>query len=590
MKDDFDRLRAESEGAADADFDAARVARRTVPPGKPEPEVEEWEVERVRPAMNASKPPMGLAALGGLSRGLTLRTAPAISGVLGATIQTPKVPEDGEEAPSWLSRYRTERDESAGALEEQRTAHPRIFGATELVGDVAREGLTAAATGGLSATPMGQGVTGFLQGLAETKADLTTLEPSELARGVGEASTQGLLSAGMAKVGQVLAPALARKAGQAGEWLEEKAAEGATKAAGLIKQHVKKVGGIERVRELGRNFLDSKLVTALASKDDVLERAMALQDSAGGRMGEILNLVDQATDKGFDWDAAAANLWREVGLKMNPAGQQLIQPVVADVLAVFRKARDTGAGFGTANAVKSTLYKTIGKYSEDPGTRLELANALNRVLKTSIDDQLEQGFGRYVAATAQQSSPSMTATGAREVGDMAGKALRANWEQAKKEFGTGASAEMLARHGGSQELGNRWATPSSYGTAAVGTLAAMQANPEKLLQNLAIGAGAGLINKAGLMYGRSLTSTGQNALGKGLGAIADNPELAKGVTSVAGGMAGRAVGGRIMEMANEAMNSDLPPAHKAGLRGAMERGEEATAAFLGWLRGQARPQ
>lgn len=568
--------------------------RRTLPP----PRKTETEAF-IRDAPDG--PGMTEAMLSGAASGLTNRLQPVLAGAIGATVSPALFPEsvraryadqDEPEASSWLERYRRERDSAIAGADRLRAASPKAFGAAELAGDIAREGVTAAMTGGASATPLGQGLTGFIGGAAESKEDLTTLSPKALVGAGARGLVTGGLAAGGSHLGNRYGGVIARKAGDIAEPVMRWGQEGAAKAAGAIKQHFKALGGLDKVRQLGQDLLDSGIVSTFASKEDVLDRALALSDDAGGRMGQILSTLDEATSSGFDWNRAAGDVYRRVA-EMNPAEAAIIEPVMRDVLGYLKAGRDRGGGFALANAIKSTVQKTIGKYSQDPTVRFELGNAIAGILKDTIDSQVEQAFGRVVRGVAEASSPSLTQEAAQQVEKVAGKSILERWLAAKRDYGIAQNAERLANHGLAQEWGNRWVTPSSYGSGIAAYLAAAQANPERVLTNAAIGGAAGLANKAALKYGRSATSTGARALGEGLERLSKSPGAARAIGGIAGGLAGRKVADEVLgtlegevpqamlERVRQGLSVSLTPEAERALADAASRGPRATLAALG---------
>lgn len=148
---------------------------------------------------------------------------------------------------------------------------------------------------------------GALAGLGNSEADLTTLDPSELARagldtavgaGVGAglgAGTGAILPAAVAGAKAVPA-ALRALRDKTAETLKKYAELRSYKSAGPMLNDYRLVGE-EGARKIGRTLLDSKVVTFGDNVEDVARQIQPIQQKAGQAVGDVVDELDVALEK-----------------------------------------------------------------------------------------------------------------------------------------------------------------------------------------------------------------------------------------------------------------------------------------------------
>ncbi len=145
--------------------------------------------------------------------------------------------------------------------------------------------IAAPFTGGMSllARTGIQGALGAAGSLASEAVD-----PSS---SLGQAAGRVALGAGAGAGGEVLGSAAGATLAKVGPSIGRYAETQAAKALGAIQSELRKLG-IGRAREVGREALDSGVVSAFASPETMLKRAEAVNDVAGQTLDRIRNVSD----------------------------------------------------------------------------------------------------------------------------------------------------------------------------------------------------------------------------------------------------------------------------------------------------------
>lgn len=494
------------------------------------------------------KPGIVPSVASGAQRGLLREYGDELQGALGAALTPGATPpaRPGEPPPEpydFGERYRLERDDARRFQESAKEAHPKLEGATALGGTLVNEGLLASLTGGASATPIGQALTGGVEGLGRSEADLTKPSASSLGRAVFDTALGAGASYGGAKLGEVLAPAAKSVTETVSRKLGDFAASRSLKATGAIQHNLKKMSR-DKQRALGEDILREGLQRFGDLPADILARAEALLGGAGSGIGGVLDTVDEVTKKGFDWDAAAFALIDKMA-KMDPAERDLIEAPMEHIIGLMAKSKEAGGGFAMANRLKSISQDLIGKFQPDINVRERLKNQVTGMLREEIDDQLERAFGKAVAETAKASSPSLTPDKVAKVGELAGDAIGDKFAELKRLYGLGADVQDLAKAGTDRMMGNRWLSATDYLTAlgagggAGGMTAALSGSPVKALAAAGVGLATGLAHKVARERGSSMLAPVSLAASDALEGLAE--EGVRRGMSVLGAEAGRGV-------------------------------------------------
>lgn len=445
--------------------------------------------------------PLAAIAAGGQS-GLLRGWGDELQGVVGALAA-------GEPT---LERYRAERDQAREFDEMAKRSHPWLFDKAEFGGTMANEALAAGLTGGASATPLGQAVTGGVEGLGKSQADLTRPSVGNIGRAALDTGVSALTSAGGAKLGQIAAPYVQRGMGWAGDKLEKFASERALKASGAIQAALKKMSR-EKQRQAGIDMIREGLIPFGAKPDVIYERAAELSEKTGKEIGALLKTVDEATGKRFDWNELYETIHREFEA-LDPTDRTVVGNLVDkldDLMGTYQKE---GGGFEAANRFKTKMQQLIGNYIPDPKVQQSVKNQITGWIRENVDTQLAREFGNVVGEVGAQSSQRVAGSPKlkAQVAEKAAETLGERWAELKRLYGIQEMTEKLAEAGANRVAGNRWASLTDYmtgltagGAAGGGALhSLMSGDPVAALGGLAVGAGATLVHKGARERGAAM--------------------------------------------------------------------------------------
>lgn len=235
----------------------------------------------------------------------------------------------GIKAPFSDKSYTELRDENRAALERDREAYPKTAIAGEITGAVLPSiaatlasgpvggGASVANAGRLAsvaksvfnpATVKGMMGAGAAYGLGSSEADLTEGDVGGAAADAGKSALfAGALGKALPVVGKYggeLLEGTGKKLGQGAEFL-------ASKAVGLTKGLRKRLDmSPEGARAVGREALESGVVTPFADSAEMATRAEGMKGKVGKAIGSI---VDEASATGVtpDYDAMIEQLYRQ---------------------------------------------------------------------------------------------------------------------------------------------------------------------------------------------------------------------------------------------------------------------------------------
>lgn len=437
-----------------------------------------------------------------------LGAGPQIAGAMGAIANAATAPGPGT---SDLDAYRSVRDDTAKDLESSgKTLFGKIgSGAGMMLTPIPVKSLGPGATVGAKAAQgakVGAGV-GGVSALANSKADLTRPTPEGLKKALVDALVG---TAGGAAGGGLVGGAL----GAATPTLRSTAEEQALRAAGLqsgIKNSLKTDLGLQNMteaRQLGRRFLDEKLIPVIGSSEAVGARAEKLGQMAGNDVGATMNKADVATmhtpqqpqaqgqtsagrpsnvtppQPGFKFkegaDAARDMLSKESAVADIRSGQQSHE--LAD--AFEAQGERTPGSFVGANRAKSDAWKSAN-FAADA----KMSPVLYRKTVGAIRDDIE-----------------------RQVADALGPDEAASLRSSNEKYGVAADALKLAENESQRRSSRKGFTVDDLATIASGGTAGGFAGHPGLGVGTGLAASLGL--KAADKYGHSTASRFADFLAK----------------------------------------------------------------------------
>lgn len=378
-------------------------------------------------------------------------------------------------APETLRGLQEANPYASGIGQVVGTIAPALLtGGTSLVGKgvasaakLAAPELVGAAGRGIERAILGAGEAGLARraaakglGLAAESAayeagalvSQSVLDPdfhAEAALGQGEAAV--LLGLGLGAAGGAAGGALSRMlrgkpggteglAGKLADWTRGFEAERNLKAAGAIQSDIAKAEkrvGAEGLREIALEMRDRGLLTPMSTPEQVLERSQALRHEAGGRMGKVLESVDQS---------AAPGTRPTMQSLVDDAKTKILGPLVANPMPSAQgAARELGgvldsyaSKFGAAEVPLADLHGIRRQVDQEiyglRGVMDPLANARKTALhdfRGLVDDTIEAGFKRA-----------------------GGDASAAAWKDANRAYQVARTAEGFAERGIQRAVGN----------------------------------------------------------------------------------------------------------------------------------------
>jgi hypothetical protein len=404
-------------------------------------------VEDATPAK--AKPPGGAESfLRGAEQGATLGFADELGGGLQGGMQwlANKMPEGslrwagienykgGETAPS--ETYRAARDENRERYQAAADASPTAYGAGGLAGGVLSSVLVPGAAG--VRTAAGAAKAGALYGAG---AGLGGSEADLLEGDVGGALLDTGLSAGIgagAGAGVALARPVASWASRAiRPRVEDFAARRAIKATGAIQSDIK--GESERrLLDIGRQLLDTGVVTRGVSKQDLARRATDIKKGAGAVIGDVLEKAD-ASGTRFDWGAVLSKM--DAAMKdLGQAGREALKGDIRRFVYGASRVAQKNGGFVEANKLKSVLQDSTN-FKADPKLKTNFLKRLGGILNEEIESQMSGKLGGQLAS---------------------------EFQAAKRLYGAMKVAGKGAKRGLERELGHRFLSPTDQIASGIG--------------------------------------------------------------------------------------------------------------------------
>lgn len=358
--------------------------------------------------------------------------------------------------PDIYTRVR-DADRSANKAAEARS--PYLYGGSELAGSLAMPLPGAGAKTAWEAAKIGAKVGAPLAiatGIGGDEKPLSQTSPVEVGlNGLSGATLGGLGGAGGEKLSQFLSGLAARKAAIAAGAKSDQISN-QLRAMGVTSQ--------DDLEKFGREMLNEGLIPLSGSKQTVLNRANALQDETGSRVGADHVSSDAAAHAGsassFDWARMGAASDKPLTVGIAPGE---ITTVAAAQSGKARKLAESleemgkvpGAGFQAANKAKSDAWRSAD-FRDDPEMSAQLYSDVNRAARDNIQEQLQESF--------EQRALSMGYSPARAK-DIAEKRI-AEYQEAARRYGVGAKAEELAKESMSRGASRALLSPTALALTA----------------------------------------------------------------------------------------------------------------------------
>jgi len=330
-------------------------------------------------------------------------TAPEISktesAVRGAVQGLPIIGPYADEATGLVESALTDktydqaRDESRKAYHDAEDAHPVAYNGAQIGSGIVG---SMAAKIPVVGPALGAGM-GAIEGLGRSEADLTKGEYLKAAKDTGTGAVIGattgyagnLLGKGVSKL--LGSKAVKEAAEETAAGLAATAEVQAAKALGADKVAIQKMGE-DKVRQVGRQALDEKVVTPLASNKTMAARNIALKESGGSKMGEVYKEIDDASASTFNPLKTANKIDTELGdfyrSPINRGETKQLDNMLESVS--MRGSQDIP--LSEAQLLKEELGKAANwKNKLNVSEKEKMAREAYHITSSGIDDAVEAG-------------------------------------------------------------------------------------------------------------------------------------------------------------------------------------------------------
>lgn len=327
------------------------------------------------------------------------------------------------------------------------------------------------------------------------------------AGGIGGALTGGALGSA---VEGVKASGILPKAAAALRRVGDKQA---FKALGGMKPQINELGE-EAARRIGSDALDTRVLTPLASRNTMLERATAALKEAGAGTSGALSELDAAGQSALTKQAAAARVNQLADeLAKKPAMRNLANRFRLEAQNILETPGEGPMSLRDFEELIARPYKQTTNWGAD----LPLAKETLKQLPRALEGQVEKEAGALASRTGK--------TGGLE-----------KYQQAKKDFGKFAAIADIAEEGVRRDT-------SKKAMGLYDAMAGMSAATHALASHDPIGAalkfGVGVgASKLASRFGNQFSATGARALSNAL----TSPELGAANPSQAAAVLSRLLG------------------------------------------------
>lgn len=294
------------------------------------------------------------------------------------------------------------------------------------------------------------------------------------------------------------------------EVLETMARRRAAKQAGAVTiGDLRRLDRNKSLERVGKEALDSGIVTPLSGSQTILDRAQDLKKQAGSKIGEFKNAIDSRFGDVANSDlrehlfhpTRVADRWNtELVNKLGVISADLGK----EVGGIGEKLKSLGEGpipFAEAEKLKQQLDQRIpwNKNAKEWTPQEKLLKDAREILNEEIENGVEKITERTTHPQAFD-----------------------QWKQAKREYGAGKEISKMSQDKIFRDTANRFLSPSDYGVGAATGLAASVQNPEDRFNSFLMGAAGAGVNKFARKYGNALSATGARKASQVFDAIGNN--------------------------------------------------------------------
>lgn len=293
--DDFAKSIGASKENDDDDF-AAEIGAEPVSRAQ---ELRKFVDEQDKKARAEQSSQLRSAGLGAV-QGAAYNLADEAYGVAGAARDTFK----GSPLEDYPARYRANRDSARDVFDQAEKDNPASYGTGQVGGGVA------------SMFVPGANLAFLGKGAAAGAGAVTSFGASDKAStsdNVLDTIKGGVAGYGAGKLTEGASRMVGSGRERLAEMLQRRANEKAVKSSGAMTAEFRNLHNRGQLQNQGRYLLDKKIVTPLASLEDISERAGVHRKAAGERIGSIIDEADRLREQ------AIAYVQRDVGVGKNGA-------------------------------------------------------------------------------------------------------------------------------------------------------------------------------------------------------------------------------------------------------------------------------
>lgn len=388
--------------------------------------------------------------------------------------------------------------------------------APAVAGQVARQGLLKAAAKGVA--------TGAVMGAAQNPGDKEGVaDPIQLQERAANAKTGALIGGAVGGA--------ASKIPDAAEGLNKLAETKAFKAGGAMLKDFRKAFSRGEVESSGRFMLDSGLVKAGDTVEDVAQKARSMRDSVGKELGKGYDAAAQILPKlgqeasakvaaaGFnpvrDRAAILATAKEELGHAFN--GKQALDRLGSYLDELAEKHGDQTLAPQVTNEIKTAIDKTAIHWERNPLAREPDTETAIKAFRRALSDKVS--------------------TQIQAIGEVIGNPEAAkNLADLNAKYGAASRIARMASDKVNRENANQMFSLTDKIAAGAGGIAGASAGgPAGLATAAATAVGSKLARK----YGNGVVAAGANAAGKALARVQPselqlaNPGIYKSIAGAA---------------------------------------------------------